>query len=162
MAAGHLQAKRVVKVEKEKKKIGCEEFLTKNGMNFNKKPMVALDANMLLAIQQFKVDIFSEIEKMFGKNAVVVVPMQVLGEVLALSEGSKATKSPARIALQEMQSHKVKIVSVNAKGGADDALLEMAKQGYIVASNDAGLRKRIKGFPAQVIYLRQKRFLKLE
>jgi len=153
-------AKNAAELEKGKKKIECERAAEKNEMNSSKKPRVAVDANMLMAIGQFKVDVFSEIGKMFGKNVVLAAPMQVFDEVLSLSEGGKGTKMAAGIALQEMQNHKVKIVSVNAKG-ADNALVKMAKEGYIVASNDALLRKRIKGFAAQVIYLRQKRFLEI-
>lgn len=141
-----------------KKGNDCTEFAKEAG--FGKKMMIAIDANMLLAIGQFKVDVFSEIEKMFGKNAAVVVPMQVFDEVLALGKGKE--KKAAGIALEEIKSRGVKIVSVNADGGADNALVEMAKEGCIVASNDAGLRKRIKGFAGKVIYLRQKRFLKIE
>ena len=47
-------------------------------------------------------------------------------------------------------------------GNADNALEKMAKQGFYVASNDAVLRKRIKGFGGKVIYLRQSRFLEIE
>ncbi|MFA4855756.1 MAG: PIN domain-containing protein [archaeon] len=123
---------------------------------------VALDTNMLLAIRQLKVDVFSEVEKMFGKKVEFAVPEQVLAELkgLALAEGKEMGKSVA-IALAEIGGHCVEKKLVEAPD-ADAALAKMAKQGFVVASNDAGLRKRIKGFGGKVMYLRQSRFLELE
>ena len=63
------------------------------------------------------------------------------------------------IALEEIERHKAKVIEIDAEN-ADNALEKMAKEGYIVASNDKVLRKRIKGFGGPVIYLRQSRFLK--
>ncbi len=111
---------------------------------------------MLLAIEQHGIDVFSEMEKMFGRKAELAVPEQVLEELRSM-EGKK-TEKPARIAAGEIERHKVKTVHIDA-ANADDALAKMSKEGYAIASNDAALRKRIKGFGGKVIYLRQLRFL---
>ena len=122
---------------------------------------VALDTNMLLAIRQLKVDVFSEVENMFGKNVEFAVPEQVLAELKGLAlEGKEMGKSVA-MALAEIGGHCVEKRRVEAPD-ADAALAKMAKQGFVVASNDAALRKRIKGFGGKVMYLRQSRFLELE
>jgi len=118
-------------------------------------PKIALDTNMLLAIQQLGVDVFAEIERLFGKNAEIALPKQVLAELKELAE-----KGKGKIGLQEIERHGVKIEEIDA-GNADEALLNMSKQGYLVASNDAVLRKRIKGFGGKVIYLRQRNFLEI-
>lgn len=122
---------------------------------------VALDTNMLLAIRQLRVDVFSEVEKMFGKNVEFAVPEQVLAELKGLALEGKEMGKSVGMALDEIGRHCVEKKLIGAPD-ADAALAKMAKQGFIVASNDAGLRKRIKGFGGKVIYLRQSRFLELE
>lgn len=122
---------------------------------------VALDTNMLLAIRQLKVDVFSEVEKRFGKSVEFAVPEQVLAELKGLSLEGKEMGRAVGIALNEIERHCVEKKRVEAPD-ADAALAKMAKQGFVVASNDAALRKRIKGFGGKVMYLRQSRFLELE
>ncbi len=121
------------------------------------KARVAFDANMLLAIPQHKIDVFLEAEKMFGKSAEFVVPKKVVFELKALAETGKKMERDVGVALREMESHSVVEKEVEAEN-ADKALENLAKEGFFVATNDAGLRKRIKGFGGKVIYLRQLRF----
>ena len=125
------------------------------------KPRIAFDTNMLLAIGQLKVDVFSMVEKKFGKATGLAIPKQVLQELERFKTGNERMKKNAGMALEEIERHKVEKKLVEA-GNADNALEEMAKQGFFVASNDAVLRKRIKGFGGKVIYLRQSRFLEIE
>lgn len=125
------------------------------------KPKIAFDTNMLLAIGQLKVDVFFEVEKKFGKEIMLAIPKQVLEELEKFKTGNETMKRNTGIALEEIERHKVEKKQVEA-GNADNALEKMAKQGFYVASNDAVLRKRIKGFGGKVIYLRQSRFLEIE
>ncbi len=125
------------------------------------KPKIAFDTNMLLTIGQLKVDVFSEVEKKFGKEIMLAIPKQVLEELEGFKTGNEKMKKDTEIALEEIKRHKVEKMQIEA-GNADNALEEMAKQGFYVASNDAVLRKRIKGFGGKVIYLRQSRFLETE
>ena len=127
---------------------------------FQSKPRIAFDANMLLAIAQHKIDVFSEAEKMFGKEAEYVVPEKVFFELKSLAEKNSKMKKDVEIGLNELKRHDVKVVEV-AANNADEALANMAQEGYFVATNDASLRKRIKGFGGKVIYLRQLRFFEL-
>ena len=120
------------------------------------KPKIGFDTNMLMAIGQHGIDIFLEVEKMFGKKAEYAIPEQAMQELQTIKE-----KKPARIALEEIKKHQVKTMQVNAPN-ADQALSKMATEGYTIATNDAALRKRIKGFGGKVIYLRQLRFLEQE
>jgi len=114
---------------------------------------------MLLAIQGMKIDVFSELERMLGKPG-FFVPGQVVSELEALKEQGKGMEKAVKIALEELERHKAKVLEIRAEN-ADLALESMAGQGFFVASNDRALRKRIKGFGGKVIYLRQGRFLKI-
>ncbi len=117
-------------------------------------PKIALDTNMLMAIAQFHIDIWTEIEDQVGKVE-FVAPRQVIEE-LQLLEKQKKTALAARIALQQA-NEKAKIVQVKANS-ADAALKKLAKQGALIATNDRALRKHIKG---KCLVLRQKRLIRL-
>lgn len=121
------------------------------------KTRVAIDTNMLLSIDQLGVDVFLQLEQMFGKGVEIAIPKQVKEE-LEKFESGKLQKETA-IAMEETKRHKAKVVQMEARN-ADSALEKMSKQGYMIATNDKALRKRIKGFGGTVIYLRQGRFLK--
>jgi rRNA-processing protein FCF1 len=128
-------------------------------MQLQNKVRVVFDTNMVLAIGQLKVDVFSEARKMFGEKADFLVPGQVASELRALAEKELPLKKAVGIAQEQIASNKVKTEEVEA-ADADEALVELAKSGCFVATNDAVLRKRIKGFGGKVIYLRQGHFLK--
>ena len=115
---------------------------------------VALDTNMVLAVEQFKVDIFEGIDTLVGK-AEFVVPIQVKREIEMLSE-----KKVAGLALGLLEEKKIGIESVEADN-ADKALEMMAQSGHIVATNDRELRKKIKSFGGKIIYLRKKKTLEM-
>lgn len=121
---------------------------------------IAFDTSMLLEIGRNKIDVFSELKKMFGK-AEFIVPEQVVSE-LKMLEGRKGKgKMQAGIALMVLDANKAERKKVEAKN-ADSALLKLAKQGFVVATNDAGLRKSIKNVAGSVIYLRKGAFLVFE
>lgn len=120
---------------------------------------VAIDANMMLAIPRFKVDVLSGIEELLGRQK-VVVPKQVYAELMGLGKQGGRLGSEARIALELLKKRGVEIVEVEAKG-ADEALLKLAGMGFMVATNDKGLKKQAKGLSARVIYLRKKKFVEI-
>lgn len=122
------------------------------------KARIVFDTNMLLAVGQLKVDVFSEAKKMLG-SAEFAVPEQVEGELQDLAGKGLSLKKAVGIALKEMEANNVEVERVEAEN-ADQALEKMARQGCFVATNDSRLRKRIKGFGGKVIYLRQGHFLK--
>ncbi|HIH22087.1 MAG: DNA-binding protein [Candidatus Diapherotrites archaeon] len=121
---------------------------------------VALDTNMLLAIGQFRIDVFQEIEKLLPK-AKILVPEQVLGELQELQARSKKLEKQARIALEALGKSKAGKIKVEA-GNADKALLKLAAGKFIIATNDRELRKKVKKIKGTCIILRKKKFLEME
>lgn len=124
------------------------------------RPRIVFDTNMLLAIQQLHIDVFSETKKMFGAKAELLIPKQVFEELRNMTGKGEGIKRAVLIALEEIERYGVKIVDVDASN-ADSAIAKMAMEGCFACSNDAVLRKRIKGFAGKVIYLRQRRFLEI-
>jgi len=119
--------------------------------------IIAMDTNMLMAIIQFKTDVFGQIKELFGNNISFVVPKQVIRELDSMGEKSKARKREIALIKKIMNDNNIKVLDINA-GHADSALQALAEQGAMIASNDKELRKKIKAFGKQ-IYLKKKRFI---
>lgn len=133
-----------------------------NKMEKEEKTMIAMDSSMLLAIEEFKTDVFDEIKKMFGEKKVsFCITESVEKELNKLEKKNKRRKRQVSIAKELLEKNDVKVIKTNALK-ADDSLLEIAGIGVIVASNDKELRKRIKAFGRKNIYLRKKKFIEIE
>lgn len=122
---------------------------------------IALDSNMLLAIQALGADVFGEARKMFGSGVEFFVPTQVFMELGRLEKKGVKMKKAVAVAREAISKNGVKNTATDAES-ADSALLRLSVQGYCIATNDRALRKKIKGFGGTVIYLRQRKFLESE
>lgn len=87
-----------------------------------------------------------------------MIPIQVMQELQTLSTERGKTGVAARIALELIKKRKVKIVSPTASSG-DQALRELAAKGYIIVTNDRGLRQSLKNAPQRAIVVRQSKYL---
>ena len=121
---------------------------------------VAVDTNMLFTQEQFKVRIVEEIQWLLH-NAKIFVPLQVLEELEKLEGTSKKLEKEARIAKQVLKEEKIGKIKVFAEN-ADKALLLLSRKGFIIATNDKALRKKIKESKGKCITLRKKKYLVLE
>ena len=119
--------------------------------------MIALDANMLLSIEQFKVDVLSQIKLLEGKVK-FVIPFQVWKELQSLKKRGKTLEKRVKIAEQLIKKRKVKRVRVTAEN-ADKALVKLAEKGAIVATNDKALKKEIKKVNGIIMFLRKRSFI---
>lgn len=120
---------------------------------------VALDSNMLISAVKFKVDVFEELRRNFGRVK-FVVPKQVAEELKKIAAESRKNEKIVGVVKSIMEKNGVEIEEVGAED-ADSALLKMAESAYI-ASNDKELRKRIKNVGGKIIYLRKKKTLEVE
>jgi rRNA-processing protein FCF1 len=103
---------------------------------------IAVDTNALLSAAAFKVDPIAELQARFGKKARIVVPEQVLAEIEKIGKKGGALKKKAFVARFLIESHGLEAVHCNA-AGADAALLSLAKKGFVVATSDKRLGKKI-------------------
>ncbi len=120
---------------------------------------VAVDTNMLMAINQFGIDFFNEVKREMG-NVEFIVPKQVNMELDGLAKEGKKNLSSVKIAKELMEKENVEVVVTSVKG-TDDALVELAGKGAIIATNDIELKARIKEIGGKIIFLRQKKFLEI-
>ena len=119
--------------------------------------MIALDTNMLLSIEQFKVDALGQMKDLEGKVS-FVLPFQVWKELQGLRKESKTLERRVKIAEEVVKKRKVKKVRVQAEN-ADKALVKLAEKGAIIATNDRELKKEVKKVNGSIMFLRQKRFI---
>ena len=122
---------------------------------------IILDTNFLLIPGQFGVDIFSEFDRMCDfKYELVVVPETLIElEGILKGKSSKKDKMAAGLGLQLMKRHKVKALKYRKLfKRADEAIISVAAKNSFVATQDGGLRKRLKNRSGAII-LRKKQYL---
>ena len=123
---------------------------------------VILDTNFLLIPVQFKVDIFSEIDRICLFAYKLYIVDKTINELEKIIETEKPKdKMAAKIALQLIKRKKVDIIKT-AEGEVDDIILDLLGKDSILATQDALLRKKAKGKGNQVIVLRSKKHLILD
>jgi rRNA-processing protein FCF1 len=106
---------------------------------------VVLDTNFLVYCAENKIDYACEIDGIMAEGFQLVVPSLVVSELEKLAKTAKkySTKQAAILALKLFEVNKVKILEVGARY-ADEAIIKMVKkEGAIVATIDAELRKKI-------------------
>jgi hypothetical protein len=115
---------------------------------------VILDTNFLLAIGQFGIDVFSELERICDFPYKVFVLDKTIGELnKVLTTGGK-DKAAAKLALS-LVKEKVEVIRTS-DGYVDDILVQLANGDNIVATQDKELKDRIK---TRVITIKQKKYL---
>ena len=129
------------------------------------KTKIILDTNFLLIPGQFKVDIFSEIDRICNfRYELVVVPETIveLKNIISIGKNSNKDKMAAKLALLLLKKYKVRIIKNYRKvfKRADEAILQIVDKNSVVATQDRGLKKRLKDKTSRYIVLRQKQYLK--
>jgi rRNA-processing protein FCF1 len=134
---------------------------------------VIIDTNMLLVPGQFKVDIFTELDRIMDEPYEMVIIQGSLEELKKIAEtGSGADKQAAKLAnmLIEHQRRRdfsassqsnckgLKIVPGSKGKYVDDAIVEIAEDEF-VATNDSALKRRLLEKGVRVIYLKQQQHL---
>jgi rRNA-processing protein FCF1 len=122
---------------------------------------VLLDTNFLFIPAQFKVDIYSEIDRICNfpyELYVLDKSLQELDNIIETSKGKE--KASARLAKAILEAKKPKTLKTTSKDYVDNIILGL--NGYIVATQDKVLRSKLKKNGVQTIVLRQKKYLMLD
>ena len=110
------------------------------------KKTIVLDTNILLAISQFKIDIFTEIERVCDFQYVLAVVKGTIDELNKLKKTAKkgSDKAAASLAAQLLVAKNVKVIDLPAET-VDDSLAEISNHlNAIVVTQDKELKKRLK------------------
>ncbi len=120
---------------------------------------ILLDTNFLLIPAKFKVDIFSEIDRLCNFGYKLFIVDKTIGELNNIVDKQKGKeKAAAKLALLLIKNKKVDIIETK-EGKVDDIILGL--NGYTVATQDKELKRRLKKKNVETITLRQKRYLVL-
>ncbi|MFH1697266.1 MAG: PIN domain-containing protein [Candidatus Diapherotrites archaeon] len=126
---------------------------------------VALDTNMLTAAEQFGFDVFAECRAMFGSRVRFFIPKAVLIEMEHIGKKNgkmrKATAVAEKIIEVNKERGDVEVIDCRGKT-ADRGLIELAGRGFVVATNDKELRRKVKEKDGKVLLIRKKSILELE
>ncbi|MBN1545011.1 nucleotide-binding protein [Candidatus Woesearchaeota archaeon] len=124
---------------------------------------IILDTNFLLIPAQFKVDIFSEIQKIMEVPYELCIVDRTLEELDKLKDSASGRdKQAARLALQLLKAKEVRSLKTEKNLNTDKLIVELAKPAdFIVATQDMALKDVLKRKSVQLIVLRQKKYLKL-
>ena len=122
---------------------------------------ILLDTNFLMICFQFRVDIFTQIDKISTFQYKIFVLDKTLEELKNIVEKQKGkNKEAAKIALKLIAIKNIGIIKTKGNEKTDDILLDIAaKDDYIVATQDKDLKRRLINQNVSVIILRQKKIL---
>lgn len=124
---------------------------------------VILDANFLFVPFKFKIDIFDELEALLGRFEPIILSTTI-EELKKIAMGKSEKNRKNALAALKL-AKKCKILEAKIKTGEkyDDVILRIAKEGgYIVATNDSKLRRRLREVGITTIFLRQKSYLQID
>ncbi len=114
---------------------------------------IILDTNFLIAVAQFKIDIFRELK---GHELYLILPVVI--ELNKISRGKSKDARSAKLARILLKAQNLKTLKPN-ETSADKALIEYSKKGYAVATQDIALKEKLEEQGAKVIYIRQKKYV---
>ena len=115
---------------------------------------VIIDTNFLLAIGQFGIDVFSELERVCDFPYKVCVLDKTIDELNKVLNTGGKNKAAAKLALS-LVKERVEVIKTS-DGYVDDILVQLADEDNIVATQDKELKNRIK---TRVITIKQKKYL---
>ncbi|MFX1485609.1 MAG: PIN domain-containing protein [Promethearchaeota archaeon] len=123
-----------------------------------------LDTNFLMMSGQFKINIFSELDRIIQRKYVPVILSATVEELWKLLENEKPKiQQQASLALKMVEGCEVRKADRLPNENVDDLIVRYAKESKcIVSTNDRELRKKLRRNHIAVIYLRQKAFLALD
>ena len=125
---------------------------------------ILLDTNFLMICSQFKVDIFSEIERICNFRYKLFILDRTIEELNNIIEKQRGkNKDAAKLALKLVKLKKISIIKTKEKSATDTLIIKTAgKKEFIVATQDKFLKKQLKSENIALIVLRQKKRLLLE
>jgi rRNA-processing protein FCF1 len=115
---------------------------------------IILDTNFAIIPFQFKVDIYSELNRLIDEKYEVYFLKAAIPELEKLRYGNAA--------IELMKQKGVNIREFPISRGVDNTILEFAKkEGAIIATQDKELKKKALKENIKVIFLRQKKYLEM-
>lgn len=125
---------------------------------------IILDTNFLLIPGEVKVDIFGEIDRVIDDKTTLYIIDRTQKELESLMKGRGKKRAAAKLAFQLIKLHPMKIICTNLNKHVDLLILQEIKESdrdYIVATQDAALKQKLKRRRIPHLVLRKKQYVEL-
>ena len=120
---------------------------------------IILDTNFLMIPYKFRVDIFSEINRICNFNYKLFIIDKTINELKKIIQNQPVKeRKGAELALKMIGLKKIESITSEA-WDVDSAILEIADKNIVVATQDIFLKRQVIQKGASVIWLRQKKYL---
>ena len=120
---------------------------------------IILDTNFLMIPIQFRVDIFSEIDRICNFNYKLFIFGKSIDELKnIIKKQSGKNKKAAQFALKLIKLKNINVIN-SKQNDVDSLILENSDEDTIVATQDIKLKKELLEKSVPVIILRQKKYL---
>ncbi len=114
---------------------------------------VLVDTNFLVECAKRKIDIHAELTRILDVSFEVAILDRTMEELDDIIARGKKEGQAAKLAKTILMTKKVTIIPTGG-GHTDNLLLKRADENHIIATQDAGLKKRIKQKKQPVIVIR--------
>ena len=116
---------------------------------------ILLDTNFLIDLIRFKIDM-DDIPSLFLEKCEFFTLNSVINELGAIAKTKSKESMYAKITLKLLKDKKVKILKTEGK--ADESILNLPED-FLIATNDAKLRKMLKAKGTKTIYIKSRKHL---
>lgn len=124
---------------------------------------IVLDTNFLLYIFTSKIDIFDEIEKnIHFRPDYYVLDKTIIELEKLINKGTFSERKASKLGLEIIKRKHLKIINTEKNLYVDDALVELDPNEYVIATQDSGLKKRLKEKKFKILTIRQKKYIIME
>lgn len=128
------------------------------------KRTLVLDTNFLLVPFQFKLEIFSQLDRLVEPPYEILVPTTVVAELKKLGRNLGVQGAAARFGLKIVEAGETsgRISIIKGKSPVDDWLVDFAKRrkaegaSIVICTNDKGLRARLLNSRISAIVLKSR------
>ena len=106
---------------------------------------IIIDTNAWMAITEFKLDLFTALERDCDFSYKVVVLQGIIDELeKIISEQRSKFRQAALLAIGIIKAKNIMVIEKQKIGEVDDLLVQHSKKGDLVLTQDAELKKRLK------------------
>ena len=120
---------------------------------------IIIDTNFLMIPLQFRVDIFSEFNRICGFNYKLFIFEQSVNELKnIIADQSGKDRKAAQFALKLIKLKNIGTIK-SEQNNVDRSILDNVNNDTIIATQDINLKKELLKKGASVIILRQKKYL---
>jgi rRNA-processing protein FCF1 len=117
---------------------------------------IILDTNVLMAVSEFKLDVFTQIEKFCDFRYKIYVLSGIIDELHDIINKQRGKyKRAAKLALDLLKAKKISAIIEDGEL-VDDLLVKHSKLGDLVVTQDVKLKKRLK---KPYLTIRQKKYV---